>query len=98
MHNRDRGWWSHTVLVSRLARTNQPAIAPPNIWKATYRTHLGRVVNRAKNVAMLIVGLRWPPETVPAAYINNGSVKITITAPIKVGITGPDGRPLFTGS
>jgi hypothetical protein len=42
-----------------------------------------------KNVAMVIVGLRWPPETGPAAKINNGKIIAFVVPPTKAGIKEP---------
>ena len=88
----------HTDLVSRLARTSHPAIAEPNIWNATYSTHLGNVVKRPKNAAIVIIGFKWAPETGPIVNVNTGSMKTTIRLPINVGTTGPVSRFLFSRS
>lgn len=89
------GMGKHTDLVSKLALTSQPPMAEPNIWNAMYRTHRGSVVKRPKNVAIVMVGLRWAPEIGPMVYINRGSMKTTITLPINPGTIGPVSRFLF---
>jgi len=41
-------------------------------------------------------GLKFAPEMGPIVYINRGSMEITIVPPIRVGITGPVTRFLFS--
>lgn len=87
--------WRRTDLVSRLARRSQPAIAPPKIWKVTYRIDLGRVARRPKKVAMVIVGLRCAPDTGPVAKINSGRDIRVVRAPSRLGTSGPDAKVLY---
>lgn len=85
-----------TDLVSRLARSSQPAIAPPKIWKVTYRIDLGSVASRPKKVAMVIVGLRWAPDTGPVANINSGREIRVVSEPSRLGTRAPDANVLWT--
>lgn len=50
-----------------------------------YRMHRGNDDRRPNNVARVMVGLRWAPETGPAAKMNKGRTRIVVSAPIKLG-------------
>lgn len=83
-----------TDLVSKLALSSKPAIAPPKVWNATYKMHLGSVDKRPKNVEMVMVGLRWAPETGPVAKMNSGKIKMAERPPSKLGTSAPDVKVL----
>ncbi len=57
---------------------------------------LGSVARRPKKVAMVIVGLRWAPDTGPVANINSGRDINVVSAPSKLGTSGPDANALLT--
>ena len=88
------GMPERTDLVSKLALSSKPAIAPPKVWNAIYKMHLGSVAKRPKNVAMVMVGLRWAPETGPVAKMNSGKIKMAVRPPSKLGTSAPDVKVL----
>lgn len=56
--------------------------------------HRGNVDRRPKNVARVMVGLRWPPETGPVAKMNKGRTNIVVNPPIKLGTSAPVAKML----
>lgn len=73
----------------KLALIKNPATTPPTLWKMMYSTVLGNIESLVVNVAMVMNGLTWPPDTFAVLKINSVIEIPVIMLPNAAGATAP---------